>query len=49
MAQGPGSNVVFAVILGTGAGAGIAIDGRAHHGPNNSAGDWGTIPCRSPT
>ena len=38
---GAGFRVVFAVILGTGAGAGIAIGGKAHHGPNNSAGDWG--------
>jgi len=38
---GAGFNVVFAVILGTGAGAGIAFNGKAHHGPNNSAGDWG--------
>ena len=38
---GAGYNVVFAVILGSGAGAGIAIAGRAHHGPNNSAGEWG--------
>jgi hypothetical protein len=36
---GAGYHVVFAVILGSGAGAGIAIGGRAHHGPNNSAGD----------
>ena len=38
---GAGHRVVFGVILGTGAGAGIAVDGRAHHGPNNSAGEWG--------
>jgi fructokinase len=38
---GAGFGVVFAVILGTGAGAGIAFHGKAHHGPNNSAGDWG--------
>jgi len=41
---GAGFNVVFAVILGSGAGAGIAVGGRAHHGPNNSAGDWGHNP-----
>jgi fructokinase len=41
---GAGYNVVFAVILGSGAGAGIAVGGRAHHGPNNSAGDWGHNP-----
>ena len=38
---GAGHRVVFAVILGTGAGAGIAVDGRVHSGPNNSAGEWG--------
>jgi fructokinase len=41
---GAGYNLVFAVILGSGAGAGIAVGGRAHHGPNNSAGDWGHNP-----
>jgi fructokinase len=38
---GAGFNVVYAVILGSSAGAGIAVGGRAHHGPNNSAGEWG--------
>ena len=41
---GAGYQVVFAVILGSGAGAGIAINGRAHHGPNNSGGEWGHNP-----
>lgn len=45
---GAGFNVVFAVILGTGAGAGIAVGGRAHHGPNNSAGEWGHNPLPMP-
>jgi fructokinase len=45
---GVGYGVVFAVILGSGAGAGIAVDGRAHHGPNNSAGDWGHNPLPMP-
>ena len=40
--------VVFAVILGSGAGAGIAVGGRAHHGPNNSAGEWGHNPLPMP-
>lgn len=31
-----------------GAGAGIAIGGRAHHGPNNSAGEWGHNPLPIP-
>ena len=41
---GAGHNVVFAVILGSGAGAGVAMAGKAHHGPNNSAGEWGHNP-----
>ena len=45
---GAGYHVVFAVILGSGAGAGIAISGRAHHGPNNSAGEWGHNPLPLP-
>ena len=45
---GKGYNVVFGVILGSGAGAGIAIHGRAHHGPNNSAGEWGHNPLPFP-
>ncbi len=45
---GAGYNLVFAVILGSGAGAGIAINGRAHHGPNNSGGEWGHNPLPFP-
>jgi fructokinase len=45
---GAGFHVVFAIILGSGAGAGIAIGGRAHHGPNNSAGEWGHNPLPFP-
>ncbi|MBB3935521.1 ROK family protein [Aureimonas phyllosphaerae] len=45
---GAGYNVVFAVILGSGAGAGIAVGGKAHHGPNNSAGEWGHNPLPMP-
>ncbi len=37
---GAGFDVVFAVILGTGSGAGISVDGRVLRGPNNSAGEW---------
>jgi fructokinase len=46
---GVGYNVVFAVILGSGAGAGIAVGGKAHHGPNNSGGEWGHNPLPFPT
>jgi fructokinase len=45
---GAGCNVVFAVILGSGAGAGIAVNGKAHHGPNNSGGEWGHNPLPFP-
>lgn len=36
-----GARVVFAAILGTGTGAGIAIDGRTWEGPHRIAGEWG--------
>ncbi len=45
---GVGHRVVFGVIIASGSGAGIAVDGRAHHGPNNSAGDWGHNPLPYP-
>jgi fructokinase len=45
---GAGHHLVFAVILGSGAGAGIAVAGQAHHGPNNSAGEWGHNPLPRP-
>jgi len=43
---GSGKHVVFAVILGTGCGGGIALDGRVHGGSNGVAGEWGhnTLP-----
>ncbi len=41
-AQGHG--VVFGVILGTGVGGGIVIDGHVHEGPNRVAGEWGHNP-----
>jgi fructokinase len=39
-----GKRVVFGVILGTGCGGGIAIDGHVHAGPNGAAGEWGHNP-----
>jgi fructokinase len=39
-----GQSVVFAAILGTGCGAGIALHGRMHSGPNGLAGEWGHNP-----
>ena len=43
---GAGRHVVFAVILGTGCGGGIAVGGRVHGGSNGVAGEWGhnTLP-----
>ncbi len=41
---GAGAAVVFAVILGTGCGAGIAVHGRVLAGPNGLAGEWGHNP-----
>ncbi len=41
---GAGAAVVFAAILGTGVGAGIAIDHRVLTGPNRLAGEWGHNP-----
>jgi fructokinase len=35
---------VFGVILGTGVGGGIVVDGRALEGPNAIAGEWGHNP-----
>lgn len=43
-----GAQVVFAAILGTGVGAGIAIDGRALAGVNGIAGEWGHVPLPAP-
>ena len=39
-----GYHAVFGVILGTGCGGGISIDGRVHAGPNGLAGEWGHTP-----
>ena len=41
---GAGAGVVWGVIIGTGAGSGIAIDGRAIGGRNRIAGEWGHNP-----
>jgi fructokinase len=39
-----GAEVVFAVILGTGCGGGVAAHGRVHVGPNGVSGEWGHNP-----
>jgi len=43
-----GEHLVFAAILGTGCGAGIAIGGRAHVGGNAIGGEWGHNPLPWP-
>jgi len=41
---GAGYNTVFAVIIGTGTGAGIVSGGRILDGPNGTGGEWGHVP-----
>lgn len=41
---GQGASVVFGVILGTGVGGGIVIDGKVLAGANAIAGEWGHNP-----
>lgn len=46
-----GFSVVFGVIVGTGCGGGVALNGKVHGGPNGVAGEWGhnPLPWPSPT
>jgi len=41
---GAGFGVVFAVILGTGCGGGVVVDGRLLEGLNRVGGEWGHTP-----
>ncbi len=41
---GAGADSVFAVILGTGVGGGLVLNGRLLQGPNGIAGEWGHNP-----
>ena len=41
LGAGKGSKVLFGVILGTGVGGGICIDGHAYRGQQHIAGEWG--------
>ena len=41
LGAGKNANLVFGVIIGTGVGGGIIIDGKIHHGRTNIAGEWG--------
>jgi fructokinase len=45
---GHGARVVFGVILGTGVGGGIVVDGKVLEGPNAIAGEWGHNPLPWP-
>ena len=45
---GQGAKVVFGVILGTGVGAGIVVNGEVLRGPNAIAGEWGHNPLPMP-
>lgn len=44
-----GSQVAFAIILGTGCGGGLAVNGRLVEGANGIGGEWGHIPLPWPT
>jgi fructokinase len=46
---GAGARVVFGVILGTGVGGGVVVDGRVLIGPNAIAGEWGHSPLHWPS
>lgn len=41
MGAARGYGIVFGVIMGTGVGGGVIIDGKIHHGRTNIAGEWG--------
>lgn len=44
-----GARVVFGVILGTGCGGGVVVDGRVLTGPHAIAGEWGHTPLPWPS
>ena len=43
-----GAEVVFGVILGTGVGGGVVVDGEVRTGPNRTGGEWGHNPLPWP-
>jgi len=45
---GAGAAVVFGVIIGTGTGGGVVVNGRVLHGANAIAGEWGHNPLPVP-
>jgi fructokinase len=44
-----GARSAFAIIVGTGCGGGLVIDGRIVEGANGIAGEWGHVPLPWPT
>ncbi len=44
-----GARAAFAIIVGTGCGGGLVIDGRIVEGANGIAGEWGHVPLPWPT
>src|SRR5690606_26274546 len=46
---GAGAGIVFAAIVGTGVGGGVAVAGRLLQGPNRIAGEWGHTPLPWPS
>jgi fructokinase len=44
-----GAKVAFAIILGTGCGGGLVVDGRLVEGANGIGGEWGHIPLPWPS
>ena len=46
---GAGYSVVFGVILGTGVGGGIVVNGTVHRGPHRIAAEWGHNPLPWPS
>ena len=46
--SGEGKATVFGVILGTGVGGGLVVNGRLLQGPNGLAGEWGHTPLAQP-
>lgn len=46
---GSGHDLVFAAILGTGCGAGLAFQKQAISGPNGISGEWGHVPMPNTT
>lgn len=46
---GAGAASVFGVIVGTGCGGGLVVDGQLLAGPNGASGEWGHMPLPWPT